>query len=272
MGAESCGRQWTRRVHYPGTIEKRRLRVEVLAHFPCVNRMPVMGVESFLIFSGAYLAPQEPYKVGGFRAVNVADPRPERLLSEARDGIGQALGALLDLYRNYLKLLARRQMEERLRGNVDPSDLVQETMLEAQRDFRQFRGIKEPELMSWLRKLLAHNAADVIRRYLVTRQRNVRFEGELCGELDRSSQAMDRAITASDTSPSQRYARRERAILVADALERLPADYREVLVLRRIEGLSLREVAKRMNRTVDSVKNVWARAVPRFRRFLGESV
>ena len=193
------------------------------------------------------------------------------MLTRARTENGEALGQLLEMYRGYLILLARVQMDQRIRGKFDPSDLVQETFLEAYRDFPQFRGTTEAELTGWLRTILGRNMANQIRRYYGTRQRDVRLERRLGDELDRSSGAMDRALVAAGNTPSQSAVRREKAVLLANALERLPADYRDVLVLRHLEGLSLREVAERMDRTVDSVKNLWARAVPIFRRLLGES-
>ena len=71
-------------------------------------------------------------------------------------------------------------------------------------------------------------------------------------------------------SASQTLARRENAVLLANALERLPPDYRDVLVLRHLEGLGFSEVARRMSRTVDSVKNLWSRSLGELRHLLEE--
>ena len=86
-------------------------------------------------------------------------PDPEDLLRQARAGSAAALGQLLDLYRNYLELLARLQIGRRLQGKVDAADLVQETFLKAHRDFAQFRGKSEGEWVGWLRQILAMNLA-----------------------------------------------------------------------------------------------------------------
>ncbi len=93
----------------------------------------------------------------------------------------------------------------------------------------------------------------------------------MAAELDKSSHAMDRALVAQQSSPSQRAARREQAVLLADALGRLPPDYREVMILHHLEELKFPEVARRMNRSVDSVKNLWTRALARLRRSMGGS-
>src|SRR5436853_7044180 len=88
-----------------------------------------------------------------------------RLLASARTGDAGALGAQLESFRPYLALLARLQIGRRLQGKADPADLVQETFLEAARDFPGFRGTTEGELMAWLRQILARNLANLVRRY-----------------------------------------------------------------------------------------------------------
>ena len=181
-----------------------------------------------------------------------ADPRPDpvELLTQARREGGEAVGQLLEPYRNYLTLLARLQVGRRLQGKVDASDLVQETFMEAHRDFARFRGTTEGELMAWLRQILATN---------------------LAVQLDQSSQALDCGLVDRSASPSEKAARRERAVLLADALEQLPPAYREVLILRHLEEMRFPEVARRMGRTLDSVKNLWVRALAQVRDLLGEA-
>jgi RNA polymerase sigma-70 factor (ECF subfamily) len=166
-------------------------------------------------------------------------------------------------------MLARLQIGRRLQGKMDASDLVQETFLEAHRDFGQFRGSTEQELASWLRRILAWNVANLLQRYCGARRRDVRLERELADELDQSSRVADLGLLAKGSSPSHQAARREQAVLLADALEQLSADYREVLILRHLEELSFPEVARRMGRSLDSVKNLWARALAQLRRLLG---
>lgn len=195
-------------------------------------------------------------------------PDPARLIGQARAGDVVALGQLLELYRNYLTLLARLQVGRRLQGKADPADLVQETFLEAHRDFGQFRGQDEEELAAWLRRILAYNLANLVRRYYGTKARDPYLERELVDAIDESSRAMDGGLVAAQSSPSQQADRREQAILLADALQRLNQDYREVIVLRHLEGLSFPEVARRMDRTEDSVKKLWARGLTRLRRAL----
>ena len=99
----------------------------------------------------------------------------------------------------------------------------------------------------------------------------MRLERELALELDASSRDIDRKLVAPGSSPSQHAARREQAVILADALERLPVHYREVIILHQLEDLGFAEVAGRMGRSVDSVKNLWIRALTRLRRLLGDA-
>jgi RNA polymerase sigma-70 factor (ECF subfamily) len=204
--------------------------------------------------------------------MNDLRPDPEELLRQARSGDGSALGRLLELYRNYLSLLARTQIGRRLQGKVEFSDLVQDTFLAAHRDFATFRGTTEKELVSWLRQILAANLTDLLRRYLGARRRDVRLERQLADEMDESSRALEQGLRAKQSSPSQQAVRRERAVQLADALKTLPGDYGEVIVLHHLEGLNFPEVAGRMGRSVESVKKLWMRALGRLRRSLGDSL
>ena len=110
-----------------------------------------------------------------------ADLKPEQILRMARSGDGLALGTLLELYRNYLLLLARLQISRRLQSKVDAADLVQDTFLKAHSHFDQFRGNTEIELVAWLREILASNVANLVRHYFGTQGRNIRLEQELLG-------------------------------------------------------------------------------------------
>lgn len=213
-----------------------------------------------------------PWMIEGIDFMNSVDhPDPDRFLAAARTGDREARGQLLELYRAYLTLLARLEIDRRLQGKADPADLVQETFLEAHRDFAQFRGNSEKEFLSWLRQVLLSNLANLVRHYLGTQGRDVRLERALAVELDESSRALDGGLIARQSSPSQQAVRREQAVILADALGQLPDAYREVIILRHLEGLTFPEVAGRMGRSVESIKKLWARALARLRRNLGET-
>src|SRR5580765_2809383 len=192
----------------------------------------------------------------------------ETLLVRARVDGKSAIGRLLEHYRNYLTLLARQQIGRRLQGKVDSADLVQETFLHAHRDFERFRGRTPEALAGWLRQILAARLGDLVRRYVGAQRRNVNLERDLVKEIDESSHTLDRGLIDRQSSPSKVAARREQAVLLADALEQLPRDYREVLILHNLEEYDFLEVATRMGRTVEAVKKLWARALGQLRPLL----
>jgi RNA polymerase sigma-70 factor (ECF subfamily) len=195
---------------------------------------------------------------------------PERLLEAARAGDAPARGHLLEMYRNYLKLMARSLADGALRARLDPSDLVQETFLKAHRDFDSFIGATEPELVAWLRQILVRNIADQARHHR-RQARDLGRQESLEAALDRSSVAVQRALTTPLTSPSARAQRREQAVLLANALENLPLDYREVFILRTLEHVPVEEIAARMDRSVNAVHKLWYRAMAALKRALEES-
>jgi RNA polymerase sigma-70 factor (ECF subfamily) len=184
-----------------------------------------------------------------------------QLLTEARQG-KEGLGALLELYRDYLHGRAGALIGLNLRGVVNPSDLVQQTFLEACRDFGQFEGTTEAQWRAWLRRILAHNLATLVERHLRARKRDVRRQGS----LDR--QGVDPVSPLS--SPSAQAQRQEASAALANQLAQLPAASREVLRLRNLEGLSFEEVARRMGRTPGAVRGLWVRALDRLRLLLKE--
>jgi RNA polymerase sigma-70 factor (ECF subfamily) len=195
----------------------------------------------------------------------------EQLLAEARGGRLESLGRALELNRTYLTLLARTQIDLHLQGRLDASDVVQETFLDAYRDFDHFRGSSLGEWAAWLRKILICNLARVVERQVVAQKRSAQREVSLeqhVAVMDRSSARIETALVGRMSSPSSQAQRSERAARVADQLARLACDYREVLVLRNLEGLAFSEVAQRMGRSTGAVRILWVRAVDQLRQLL----
>jgi RNA polymerase sigma-70 factor (ECF subfamily) len=193
---------------------------------------------------------------------------PDQLIALAKDDADQGLGRLLDLYRGYLGLLARMEVGPRLKRKVDPSDLVQETLLDAHRQFAHFEGTTEAQFLAWLRRILAGKAANTVRHYLGTQSRNLQqeLEADLSQSFDRMWLHVSQLAAAAGPSPSQQYLHREQSVLIADALQRLPDDYRQVIVLRHWDDLTFPQIAERMQRSVDSVEKLWMRALAKLKQ------
>ena len=196
------------------------------------------------------------------------------LFTSACAGSNPCLGRLLTLYSNYLKLLVTAQMDERLRGRVSPSDIVQESFFEAHRDFNQFRGKSPGEFVVWLRRIVVNNILRVVEQHVLAEKRDVRREislEEIGRRLEQSTVRLETLLAVEDDSPSGCAVQREDEIRLADTLAMLPADYREVIVLRHIEGLSFDEVGERMARSAGAVRMLWLRALKQLREQLGNS-
>lgn len=191
------------------------------------------------------------------------------LLKRARDGDSSALGALLENFRNYLLFLARLQIDPRICGKLDASDIVQDAFLEAYQAFPKFRGETEASFLAWLRQILASTLATSVRYFIGTRQRDVRLEREIYVKVDQSSVFWNQLVSNVST-PSLKVSRKEMETQLAEAMGQLPEHYRTVLRLRHSEGLSFQEIADQMGRTVDSVQKIWVRALAQLRDLVKE--
>ena len=191
----------------------------------------------------------------------------ELSLFQARQGSEVARRQLLHTYRNYLKLLARLRIGHALQAKLDESDLVQETLLYAWRTFESFRGQTEAELMEWLRSILASTTAGHLRHYR-TAKRDLTLERQLQHQFDQSSQLLDGALLDRGASPSQDAVRRERARQLADAIEQLSPEHREVIILRHLQGLTFVQIADRLGQSANSIQKVWARALVKLHELL----
>jgi RNA polymerase sigma-70 factor (ECF subfamily) len=200
-------------------------------------------------------------------------PDAAQLLVEAREGNDEALGVLLALYRDYLHGRAGAMIGLHLQGVVNPSDMVQQTFLEAYQDFSRFEGSTEAQWRAWLRRILAHNLANLVQKHVRARKRDRRREISLERRFaapGSSEGGHERAMASVQRSPSAQAQRREESAVLASKLALLPEDYREVLVLRNYEGRSFEEVAHHMGRTSGAVRILWVRALDRLRLLLKE--
>src|SRR5215469_12405257 len=180
-------------------------------------------------------------------------------LALARAGSPEALGQVLETFRGYLLLIADREMDPELRAKGGASDLVQETFLEAQRDFGRFHGDSVDELRAWLRRLLLNNVANFTRQYRQRAKRQVGREVPL--EAGGSSHERGAGLAADILSPSGQVVAQEQAEALARAMERLPPDYRQVLALRHEQKLTFAQIGEQMQRTANAARMLWLRAV-----------
>jgi RNA polymerase sigma-70 factor, ECF subfamily len=171
-------------------------------------------------------------------------------------------------YRDYLRVLARLQLGARLRGKLDASDLVQQTILQAYAHRTQFRGATEAEWLGWLRAILANALAAAVREF-ETAARDLSRERSLEAELEQSSIRLEHLLVADQSSPSEGAARGEELLRLARALGRLPDDQRRAVELHHLKGHTVAEVAAEIGRTRPAVVGLLFRGVKRLRELLG---
>lgn len=176
---------------------------------------------------------------------------------------------LLEPYRTYLWVLAQVHLDRRLRGKLDPADVVQQVFVRACVGFDQLRDHSPPVLATWLRKILARTLADAVRDFERDR-RDIDRERSLEAALDRSSARLGAFLAADQSSPSERAARNEDLLRLADALCALPNDTREAVVLKHCRDWTLAEIAAHLGRTPAAVASLLHRGLTQLRGLLGE--
>jgi RNA polymerase sigma-70 factor (ECF subfamily) len=191
------------------------------------------------------------------------------LIGKARQGDAACRDELFRLCRSYLGLLAQAHVESWLQVKVDASDLVQQTLLEAHRDFERFHGRSQQEWLAWLRRILARNAADFVRHYGGAAKREARREVRFAAS-ESGSQRGAPEPAAPDSTPSQEFFQLDDELRLAAAVATLPPDYQEVILLRNLQRLPFDEVAQRMSRSRPAAQMLWLRALRKLRQLLAE--
>jgi RNA polymerase sigma-70 factor (ECF subfamily) len=195
---------------------------------------------------------------GGTDDVGPADRRDHALCNEPGEG---ALVRTMEACRQYLLMVADRELGDDLKAKVGASDVVQETFLKAQRGFARFRGRTEGELRLWLLRILRNNVSSLARRYRKAGKRQVAREVSLDG--GHGAVAGRSGLAAESPSPSTDAIRREQVQSLLLALERLPEVERRVVEWRHQEHCNFEEIGRRLGGSARSARVTWARAIKR---------
>jgi RNA polymerase sigma-70 factor, ECF subfamily len=189
-------------------------------------------------------------------------------LKEARDGDAEVLGRALESCRDYLLLIAAGGLDAELHAKGGASDVVQETLLGAYRDFARFHGHSRDELLAWLCKILQNNLAVFRRRYRGTKKRQLSLEVSVGDESDGAARA---GLACDVETPSIHAARHEQATALMVALDRIPEDYRRVVLWYQYDRLTFEEIGRRLDRSAEAARKLWSRALVRLTKELGPS-
>ncbi|TWT87862.1 sigma-70 family RNA polymerase sigma factor [Stieleria varia] len=184
-----------------------------------------------------------------------------------------SLSDQLNRYRSYLSLLAEAELGKRLRERVSPSDVVQETLLEAYRDRGNYRGTHEYEFVAWLRKILHHTLLRLHEAHVRAACRDIRREVKF-SQLDRFEESairFEQSLVDQSNRPEDNVDRYAQIAAVSSALTQLRPDYRHVLMLRNFQELSFDQIATEMGRSCPAVRMLWLRALQALRKQLSAS-
>lgn len=195
---------------------------------------------------------------------------PDEVLSDEALGADRQLSSSWSLgsLRPWLKIVAERELPAGLRGRVEASDIVQQTLLDAWRGLSGFRGTTQAERLAWLRMILRRVVLQQGRSRFGTQKRG----GErLQSELALTDSRIDLLARGDQPTPEEQAATNEASLRVAQAVEALPADEKELIRLRHFEGLSHDEIAGRLGCSPATVRMRWVRALRKLReQFIAE--
>jgi RNA polymerase sigma-70 factor (ECF subfamily) len=175
----------------------------------------------------------------------------------------------LEEFRSYLRLLAQLALDPRLRRHLDPSDVVQETLLKAHESLDQFQGTTRGEMAAWLRRILARSLNNVVRD-LGRARRDVTRAVSLEQAVEESSARLANWLTDEDSTPALAAERQEWSMRLADAIAGLAEPEQEALVMRYWQGWKLREIARHLGKGTSATAELLDRALKSLRARLRE--
>lgn len=180
------------------------------------------------------------------------------LLARARAGDRDAQGELLEPLREFLRMLAVRQLDARLNGRIDASDIVHETYITALASLEQFRGSQRPEFLAWLRTVHEHVVQNLARQHILTKKRSTNRERQF-------TESHLQLAALIESTPSGNLMRAELILNLLRLLDRLPSDQRAAIRLRYFEAKSLEAIAAEMQRSLQSVAGLLKRGLQALR-------
>lgn len=195
----------------------------------------------------------------------------DKLLDRASQGDDSAVGKLMKRHRERLRLMVIVRLDPRLAARIDPSDVVQDSLLKASNRLSDYLQTRPMPFYPWLRQIAWEQLLDLNTHHIRTEKRSVEREAaERMALSDRSLGRLVDHLAASGMEPHRQIVRREVRQRVRDALDSLnPAD-REVLVMRFLEQLNTREIAAVLNVSEGAVRMRQLRSLERIRAILDD--
>lgn len=196
----------------------------------------------------------------------MASQKPDtgELLRRVDQGDRSSVGQLLDRYRVRLRRMVAVRIDPRLAARLDPSDVVQEALAEASQKLPQYLRQRPLPFYPWLRQIAWETLVDLHTRHVSVQKRSVTRESRNNLDLpDNSAMQLIDRLVADGTSPSKRMVRKEIRQRVREALQQAPTRDREVMILRHLEQLTLKEIATALGITEPAAQSRYRRAIER---------
>lgn len=175
------------------------------------------------------------------------------------------MAELLNEHRNYLLLIANQQIDNKIRGKVGSSDIVQETLITAHEKFDNFIGDDQQQLKAWLRQIVTNDVYEAGRRYKGTAKRQVDREQQIQYRSSIAHPLVDPNYTPKTNAIQDEESRR-----LSTAMSQLPEDYQQVIKLRSWEQLSFQQIGDELDRSEEAARKLWTRAIMKLQEFLPE--
>jgi RNA polymerase sigma-70 factor, ECF subfamily len=191
---------------------------------------------------------------------------PEKRCNENED----RTVAEMSRFRPYLLMLARLNFDGMLQAKLSASDVVQQTLLEAHQSRASFRGRNDQEQAAWLRRILARNLADEVRKFR-RRKRDVRLEQSIHEALSESTARLERWLASGEGTPSQCAVANEQLLALADALTKLPEDQRKAVEMHHLQGCPSALIAARLGRTEVAIAGLLRRGLKKLRETIRDN-
>jgi len=189
------------------------------------------------------------------------DDRTRHLVALAQDGDESALNQLCSVYGTRVLWIIRLRMGRQLRSKLESMDLVQDVLMSALRDLGNFTYKTEGDFLRWLSRIAENRLRGHVQRFHANKRdirKEVRLDGYRSTAEDSVVAALDAVVT---TTPSAIVSRREELDKLAKAIEALKPEYKQVVVLAKIEGLSYKEIGRRLGKSADAARMLFSRAM-----------
>ncbi len=187
------------------------------------------------------------------------------LIQQARSGDGEAIGQLVNDCQAYLLFIANQDLDIDLRSKLGASDIVQQSVIVAQKKFGQFEGSTRQELLAWLRGILVNDLRETRRHYKKSHKRLISRETSQEAELRGLPSLQD-----SEYTPGTQASIKEESQRLHIAIRHLSDEQQQVLRLRNWQQQSFTEIGIQIGKTAEASRKIWSRAVLELERVLIE--